>query len=95
MHAKLSKQAINDLNAIYDYIAKDNLYAASKTITKITHTIELLETFPLIGRQGKIEGTREIMPCKPYIIVYQLSDDDPLNIKIERVLHASRQWPSP
>jgi plasmid stabilization system protein ParE len=47
--------------------------------------------FPLLGKQGAIEGTRERLVTRfPYRIVYTVDDD---RITVLRVVHTARQWP--
>jgi toxin ParE1/3/4 len=50
-----------------------------------------LEHFPLSGRLGRIEGTRELVVSGlPYVIPYRVVDDVVL---ISSVIHTSRKWP--
>jgi len=44
---KYTKSAENDLFEIYNYIAEDNDFIASKVIMKIKYTINILSVFPL------------------------------------------------
>lgn len=45
-----SEEAIEDLESIAFYIARDSKYYASSVVSKILSTTRLLETFPLVGR---------------------------------------------
>ena len=50
-----------------------------------------LTRFPLMGKPGAIEGTRErLVMTFPYRIIYRIDADD---IVVLRVLHTARQWP--
>lgn len=61
-------------------------------LTAIFTVAAQLESFPLLGREGDIAGTREItVPRTPFRLIYTL--DDPYFIDIIRVLHGSRQYP--
>jgi len=45
----------------------------------------------LIGRNGEIKGTRElVIPRIPYIVAYRVGDD---RIEILFVQHGAREWP--
>lgn len=63
-------------------------------MTAIFTVAEQLESFPLMGRVGTVEGTREIVvPRTPFRLIYTL--DDPQFVDIIRVLHGARQYPPP
>lgn len=92
MHVRFSRRARSDLRSLTDYIAERNPRAAERAIDKILLAILQLESFPFLGRPGRMEGTRELVTrALPVIVVYGIEDDYTINI--ERVLHAKRQWP--
>ncbi len=43
-----------------------------------------------MSRVGRIEGTRELVVRRNYVVVYA---EDPGAVTILRVLHAAQQWP--
>ena len=50
-----------------------------------------LLTFPYRGREGKKEGTRElVLSPLPYIVVYQITGEV---IHVARILHGAQKWP--
>jgi toxin ParE1/3/4 len=60
--------ALNDLEAIREFIAQDNPQAAAHVRTAIGAAVEHLATYPHLGRAGRVAGTRElIVPDTPYI----------------------------
>lgn len=79
-----------DLLAIVDYISDDNPDAAQRVKDDIEEKAVSLSNFPKMGRQGRIEGTRELVVWANYILVYE---EDAANIRILRVLHSAQQWP--
>lgn len=84
-------RAANDLRAIGDYIARDNVRAAREVLIRIKTLADSLSRNPEIGRKGRIEGTRELVLSDiPYLIVYQVTQKD---VRILAVLHAARKWP--
>jgi toxin ParE1/3/4 len=92
MHVELSEDAEVDLDGVYDYLRERNPAAATRVLDAIFSAAVLLETFPLIGKEGRIAGTRELfVPGWNYILVYSIKDA--FYIQIERVLHAARSWP--
>lgn len=65
-------RAVEDLTRIHTWITRDNPSAADGVIDTILAGIERLGTYPLIGRVGHVEGTREwVVPRLPYVVVYQ------------------------
>ena len=86
-----SRRAERDAASIYDYIALDNQAAARQVMGELRKAINSLIEFPLLGRDGQISGTRElVLDHYPYTIVYRLT---PTKIRILTVLHQSRQYP--
>lgn len=86
-----SKLAIRRLASIHDYIGKDSPEAAVRVAEILIQSGSRLERFPLIGRPGRIEGTRElVIPGLPYIIAYRVVHE---TVQILSVIHTSRRWP--
>ena len=84
------KTALVDLDALTDYIAENNPQTALHIDDTIQKSIEKLALYPLAGREGRVEKTRElIIPHLPYIVVYKAAKQ----IQILAVLHTSRKWP--
>jgi toxin ParE1/3/4 len=69
------KKADEDLDHIFEWIAKSNLRAAANLIRRIRARIGKLETPSLarMGRPGLDAGTRELVES-PYIIVYEIHE---------------------
>lgn len=85
-----SDDAETDLDSITDHIAHDSVMAAIGVRDEIEGQIEPLRKFPLSGRKGRMEGTRELVVVRtPFIVVYIVSDA----VRIIRVLHGAQQWP--
>ena len=86
-----SKRAILRLASIHDYISKDSPQAAARIGALIVQAALRLEQFPLSGREGRVDGTRElVVPGLPYILPYRVVED---TIQIASVIHTSRKWP--
>ena len=92
MNILWSPEAIEDLNSLRAYIAQDNPSAARAVVLHIAHSIEqLLPDNPLMGRSGRVPGTRElVIPKTPFIVPYRLQRNV---IQILRVYHGARRWP--
>jgi addiction module RelE/StbE family toxin len=86
------RAAINNLDALAEYISRDNPAAAEKTVAAIRIAVEHLKRFPASGRPGRISGTRELVVSgTPYIVPYRVRGDV---VQLIRVFHTSRKWPS-
>ncbi len=85
-----TKTAEADKNAIVDYIAQENLFAAIEVGDQIERQTEELRTFSDIGRPGRIDDTRElVITGLPYIVCYAA---DSKIVTILRVLHGRQRW---
>jgi len=82
----------NDLLSIIEYIANENISAAQKFKDNLYSDISHLTTFPMMGREGRITGTRELVISDHYLVVYSISLQAE-KITILRVLSTYRQWP--
>ena len=81
--------AIEDLQLIHDYIAKDYMTYASRLIDKLIERMEQLKTFPKSGRVvPEFDNTaiRELIEGN-YRIIYEIRAD---HIGIIRIHHAAR-----
>jgi addiction module RelE/StbE family toxin len=85
------RAALNDLEAIREFIAQDNPQAAMRVRAAIRAAVDPLANYPNLGRTGRVDGTRELIVVDlPYIVVYRVAED---TVRILAVIHTSRQWP--
>ena len=85
-----TEPALADLEAIYDFIAKDSEYYASSFLEEIIQQPEKLIDFPEIGRivpEADQNDIRELI-FQNYRIIYQLDDEI---IMLLTVIHAKRE----
>ena len=83
--------ALYDLQALRQYIAKDKPSAANRVAKRILSAVNLLAEQSSMGRPGRVPGTRElIVSSTPYLIPYRVKNSC---IEILRVLHVAMQWP--
>lgn len=69
-------QAADDLQAIYDYIARDSPHYAQLTVEKILSAIDRLKYYPRMGRhvpERPRDDLRELINS-PFAISHRLSD---------------------
>ena len=68
-------RAVADLENIYHWIAQDSPAAARIVVRRLFSSLELLVSFPLMGRAGRARGTYEWpVPRLPYIVVYEVDE---------------------
>ncbi len=92
MRVKWLRTALANLNAEAEYISQDSPAAAARTVAAIMDAVELLKSYPAMGRPGRVSGTRElVVPGTPYIVPYRVRGDA---VELLRVFHAARKWPS-
>ena len=89
MKLVIREEALDDLDGIYDWIAKDSQEAAARVVRALRQSMNriLLPELVNIGRPGRKRGTRELVEW-PYIIVYKVSDDREV-VTILSVVHGA------
>ncbi|MCZ8391833.1 type II toxin-antitoxin system RelE/ParE family toxin [Achromobacter xylosoxidans] len=85
-------EAIRDREAIYDFIEADNPAAALMLDELLEEEAGRLIDHPGLGRPGRVAGTRELVAHPNYLLIYDVTND---LVRMLRVLHAARQWPTP
>jgi addiction module RelE/StbE family toxin len=85
------RRAEQHLAEIITYIANDNPSAALSVRQRIEEAARSLGVHPEMGRQGRIDGTRElVIHGLPYIIPYRVRQE---RVEILALIHAARRWP--
>lgn len=82
-----SPRALRGLFAIYDYLATDNAEAASRAVSAIRATVNLLSAQPLLGRAAETRSRRELV-VDQYMVTYRVTRN---SIRILIVEHGSRR----
>ncbi len=91
MRLAWTRPALRDLEAIGDFIARDNPIAAANVVTRVFDQLQLLAQHPHIGRIGRIKRTREfVVTDTPFIAAYRVRDD---RVEVLAVFHGARLWP--
>jgi toxin ParE1/3/4 len=93
MRVRWTTDAADDLERICDYIAESRPESARRVAQSVVERIGTLETFPHLGRSGRVEGTREItFPPLPFIAIYEVVEAEG-EVFVLRILHGAQQWP--
>ncbi len=82
--------AEQDRTDIIDFIAQDNALAAIRMDEVFAAAVGRLAEHPLMGRPGRIPGTRELIPHESYRLVYEVHADA---VWILTLVHTARLWP--
>ena len=84
--------AIRQLDQAHDYIAFSNSEdIAARVTNQIVASIQVLATFPMAGRAGRVHGTRELVIANtPFIAAYAIGRD---RIMILAIYHGAQKWP--
>ncbi|MDP2700306.1 type II toxin-antitoxin system RelE/ParE family toxin [Thalassospira sp.] len=91
MILRWTRPALRDLSEIFDFLAARNPVAAQKILSGIRTRANLLPHHPMMGRSGRIDGTRELVIGKtPFVIAYRVTST---HVDILAVRHDHRQWP--
>ena len=92
---RYTRDAVDDLDSIFDYIAEDNRKAAARLLERIENSILKLADKPRLGTVLPTNdlslvkaGYRRII-VQPYIIFYRIAKDE---IFIARMLHSKQDW---
>jgi toxin ParE1/3/4 len=86
-----TEPARQDLRDIFIYISEENPNAARRLLSKIKERAVLLQDNPLLGRMGRVDGTRELVITETqYILPYRIKEKQ---IQILAVFHGARLWP--
>jgi addiction module RelE/StbE family toxin len=89
-----SLQAQNDLAEIRAYICAENPSAAARVAQQILTAANNLRTTPAMGSFDEtVQERRLVISGLPYFISYAV-DSNEGSIKISRIYHTSRQWPT-
>lgn len=81
-----------DRKRIREYIAEQNLMAAIELDERIGYSASSLAGQPYKGRNGRVEGTRELVIHSHFVLVYEV-DSQWGKVYILRVLHTAQKWP--
>ena len=87
-----SEHALRQLDQAYDFIALSNgEEVADRIRMQIYTSIEQLDAYPMLGRQGRVRGTRELVIVRtPYLAAYEIQKG---HIYILAIYHGAQPWP--
>jgi toxin ParE1/3/4 len=91
MRVRWLTRALANLDAIGEYIAKDDPVAAAQTVLRILDAVDAMASDQIhMGRPGRVAGTRELVVTPSYLVPYRVKGNV---LEILRVMHARQRWP--
>ena len=92
LNVSFTPRASSNLEAIHQYISDADVGAAERVIARIVQAIIMLERFPMLGRIGRVPGTRELPIVRlPYFAVYRIVSETEINVLA--VIHERQKFP--
>lgn len=91
MRVLSTPEATRDRTEVWGHIAADDPLAAVRMDQLFEDAAARLAGFPMLGRAGKVPGTRELYPHESYRLVHEIEGD---TVWVPALIHARRQWPS-
>jgi toxin ParE1/3/4 len=92
LNVRFTPHALADLIDIHRYISRADEPTADRILSRIRQVTMMLESLPILGREGSVEGTREFaIPGLPYTIVYRFASETDLDILT--VIHQRKLYP--
>ena len=88
MEVRWLRRALEVLDTIASYIARDNPAAARALVQRIRDTTERLASFPYVGRASEKADTREFFIHEHYLVSYRIR---PERIEILQVWHTAQE----
>lgn len=88
MALKWTKTALRTIGEIAEYIAQDNPARVTSFVKELRQSTEKLNSFPGMGRAGRVHGTRELVVHQNYIAIYRVRGDD---VEILRIHHVAKK----
>ena len=83
-----TRRALADLGRIAERIKRDNPTAAANFVTQVQATVLHLERFPLLGRVGSYQDTRELALHKNCLITCRVRADE---VQLLQIWHAAQK----
>lgn len=91
MQVKWLRRALRNLEQARNYVFQENPTTAQELIIKIQNAANQLQKYPFMGKNGRVEGTRElIISNSPYILIYRVKEE---SVEVLRILHTSKRYP--
>ncbi len=86
-----ARRAQHDLLDLQEF-AKQKPSLGNRIADSLTSACEQITSFPMSGRPGRVEGTREVvLTGTPFLLAYKVESD---SVAIAAIIHGARLWPT-
>jgi addiction module RelE/StbE family toxin len=85
-----TRRALGDLQRVADHIGDDNPLAAVEFAAAAQDRASRLQRFPLLGRPGAVEDTRELVVHRNDILTYRVRAAE---VQVLQLWHVARDRP--
>lgn len=90
MNVRWTPEAERDRGAIWGYLVARDPAAASEIDRLLSDAAARLADFPMLGHEGEVPGTRELLPHRRYRMIYEIREN---TVWILVLIHTARLWP--
>jgi addiction module RelE/StbE family toxin len=90
MNLRFTPQATEDLSEIADYIRAENPAAANRVRTAILESLQVLTSFPRMGRRQNVEEVRKLVTRRFGYLVYYQVDEATSEVVVLAIRHPAR-----
>jgi toxin ParE1/3/4 len=91
MKVSWTETAEAELDAVVTRVAEDTLSGALTMDSRIRDESRRLADFPMSGREGRYDGTRElVIPRYRCVLIYRLQGEV---VEVLRLMHGGQEWP--
>jgi toxin ParE1/3/4 len=74
------------------YLFERSPAGADRVADRIVAVVGSLDRFPLSGKAGRVDGTREIVvPSSSYIVAYRIHHEA---VHVLAIMHGAQRWPA-
>lgn len=87
MIVRWTRRALGDLQRVAERIAADKPLAAAEFLVAVKDKVARLQHFPLLGRSGAVDDTRELVVHRNYLVTYRVRGDE---VQVLQVWHVAR-----
>lgn len=90
LRLRWTRRALADLEHVARHTAADNPPAATEFVAAVGRKVARLPAFPLLGRIGALDDTRELVAHRNYLVTYRMRADE---VQVLQVWHVARNRP--
>ena len=92
MKIEWTETAQSHLLHLDTYLFERSPAGADRLVDRIVAVVGSLDRFPLSGKPGRVDGTRElVVPSTSYIVAYRIHHEA---VHVLAIMHGAQRWPA-